>query len=175
MERTKRERRTARAFDDSWPPLEKLYLTSSRECDRSVTLTRMCRCNGASPRVGGRVRTRGAERCRVQWGPRGFSPLFALCRSRGLWSLEPEGGSPSPGKGNRPTREPRGGGGVGEAGRGAFALPTPHVRLATCEQDVCVLARFHPAVLSNGAKTTPATGSGARALHRAWPYTSCGG
>ena len=25
-ERTKRERRTARAFDDSWPPFEKLYL-----------------------------------------------------------------------------------------------------------------------------------------------------
>ena len=76
---------------------------------------------------------RGAQSDAVGPGPRGFSPLFALCRSRGLWSLEPEGGSPSPG--NRPTREPRGGGGVGEAGaRGAFALPTPHVRLITSEQ-----------------------------------------
>ena len=27
-----RERRAARAFDDSWPPLEKLYLTGVRTC-----------------------------------------------------------------------------------------------------------------------------------------------
>ena len=70
--------------------------------------------------------------------PAGFLPSFRpFCRSRGLWSLEPEGGSPSPGKGNRPTREPRGGGGVGEAGRGAFALPTPHVPLISSEQHLC--------------------------------------
>ena len=67
--------------------------------------------------------------------PRVFSPVRPLPEQR-LWSLEPEGGSPSPG--NRPTREPRGGGGVGEAGaRGAFALPTPHVPLISSEQHLC--------------------------------------
>ena len=116
---------------------------------------------------------RGAQSEQSAHGsPRAFSPVRPLPEQR-LWSLEPEGGSPSPG--NRPTREPRGGGGVGEAGaRGAFALPTPHVRLITCEQHACVRLFFILAMQTvprRRLQLGPAPG----ALRRAWPHTSCGG
>ena len=168
-EKTKRERRTARAFDDSRPPLEKLYLTSSRDCDRSVTLTR-CRCNGASRRTSPNEGRR-AMPC-AMGSPRVFSPVRPLPEQR---ALEPgTGGRFAVLLVNRPTREPRGGGGVGEAGaRGAFALPTPHVRPSHARSMVSSCS-FPPSLRSNGAKTAPATGSAARrAPSRVAP--SCGG